>query len=134
MAFLGLILVVIYLVLNNASMTSKQRSKSQQMSEQGAFLPSSFARGNIIMQDVWHDWYGERKMFPEEYWPYLERNKKALGRYVCDKVNIQEIKEGFKPTYIYGPYNKYTFKPMGYFLSAYADKIKTYNETGVYYF
>ena len=133
MTLIGLIIIVLWLVFDESSKTAKARSKCAVMNEQGAFLPNSGLRKNMIWHDVSRDWREEKKLFPEEYRTYLSRNRDALVEYTAGLVMKQEIAEGFQPSFCIGTYNKHTFDPMAGFHARYDEKIKILNETGECY-
>jgi len=112
----------------------KRKNMRDQAIAQGAFLPYDLNKHHMIWQDVYRDWDGEKKLFPTEYHAYFARNKEALEKYMVGLVSIQEIAEGRKPVLCVGTYNKFTFSPFHGFHYLYDEKIKIFNETGVFYY
>ena len=91
-----------------------------------------YKRDDIICQDIRMDWGENKKRFPPEYVPYLSKNKNALSIYIRALANQQAIAEGHAPICV-DTYNKFTYNPFSGFDSQYGDKIRIYNESGVYY-
>lgn len=92
-----------------------------------------FNKFHMLWSDAADDWAHDRKMFPKEYWAYLERNEKARNAYIEGLVGKQEMELGLKPVLCSPYYNKDTFDPFGMF-NSYKEKIKIFNETGRLYF
>lgn len=134
MALLAFLVLALFIWLADLNQTAKMKEKYEEMKERGSFDDRDNEREHIIWQDMYSDWYNEKKMFPEEYQAYLRMNKTALRGYVAALTSDQEMKEGLYPMGVIGSYNKYTYDPFKAFHSAYDDLIKIYNETGVLYF
>lgn len=133
MALVELIVIIVVLFLIEQSRTAKSNKKVNEMVKNGAFLEQSWPRFHMIYSDMYDDWNGERKLYPKEYWTYMERNNKAVGAYAGALASQQEIKEGRRPSLCIGTYNKNTYDPFGMFNSQYTEKIKIFNETGKFY-
>lgn len=86
------------------------------------------------VQDVYKDWEKERKFFPKEYIPYLEKNSRALGEYVVAYANKIEHDAGYLPYLSPIAYDQRNYNPFHRFEYYYKWKIKEYNENGEYYY
>lgn len=132
---LGLLGVGVFLALNSASESAKSKKKCAQLVDQGAFLERDYQKHSMIWQDYNRDWNsGERKHFPKEYHEYFKRNSDAKAEFVSALTSAQEIREGRQPILCVGLYNKNTYSPFSRFDYLYRDKIKIFNDTGVYYY
>lgn len=133
MSLIGFIVVAIIVLLIDGSKTAKAHKKTAEMKENGAFLPASDLRFSEIYQDMCRDWNEDRKLYPKEYWGYLERNDEARNEYSAGLTCQQEIKEGYQPTLCIGTYNKHTYDPFSFF-RPYEKYIDIFNKTGKMYY
>ena len=101
--------------------------------DEGAFLPfPSKSHHDVLFSEYYDNFkHEDRRYFPKEYHAYLEKNIDALACYAQGLAFQQEIKEGNAPYGICG-YNKYTFNPFSRFHAVYDEKIKVYNEKGLF--
>lgn len=134
MVIIVVLIIVLFLVVENKSHTNDINENCKRLEEQGAFLEVDYRRNDMIRQDIMEDWRNEKKMFPEEYVKYLEMNPNAFKRYVIGLISKIEIEEGLQPQFCVGVYNKNTYVPFSSFHYLYDEKIKIYNETGKYYY
>jgi hypothetical protein len=134
MAFLIIVLIIFVIFVASKSQSNTINSNCARMKEQGVFLETDYNRHRILFQDFYQDWFlGDKENFPKEYWKYFLRNKDAVLEYISALTSSQEIKEGLQPVWCIGIYNKFTYDPFRRFHNMYDEKIKTYNETGTYY-
>ena len=129
MVLLQLIAIIVCLILNDRHKTAQANKKINAMIARGEFRNQNYQLFNKAWQDAEYDWQHDRKMFPEEYRAYLERNPEAKKSYIVGLVGEQETKAGCKPVLCPPSYDKNTFDPFRQF-GGYKDKIKTFNETG----
>lgn len=130
MALVGLILIILYLILDDKYKTYKSNKKINAMISRGEFRSQNYQLFNKAWQDAENDWQHDRKMFPKESCAYLEKNPEAKKAYIEGLVGEKETKAGCKPVLCSAQYDKNTFDPFRKFNSSYKDKIKEYNETG----
>lgn len=117
-----------------AKWRTDSKKKCAQMSSQGAFLPEDYKKHDMWYQDYARDWFqGEGKCVPKEYHAYFKKNRDAANKYLFALTSKKEVENGLQPVLHMGIYNKYTYDPFASFNSLYLEKIKIFNETGVYY-
>lgn len=120
------LLVALIICANNKT---KQDKKVAKFRDQGAFLPTDYARsGELFMEYALNLQMGDGSCAPVKYREYLKHGGDAATEYAKALVQQQEIKEGRQPTYLVGLYNKYTFDPFARFHMLYPDSdIEDYN-------
>ena len=115
--------------------SAKNAAKSARFQERGVMKPSDPELHSRLWQDFSRDFLGGRKFFPEDVVPYLAKNKKALSSYTMALCWEEERRRGLYPYgYPCEIYDERSFDPFCRFNANYKAKIKTYNETGVYYY
>lgn len=109
-----------------------KRENCTKLKDQGAFLPVDFAeRDRLTTEYNINIACSNGKYAPEEYREYFKHNSDARMAYVEGLVSQEEIKQGRKPSYCIGTYNKYTFDPFTKFKTLYANDYENYkNKTG----
>ena len=82
MVLLQLIAIIVCLILNDRYKTAQANKKINAMIARGEFRNQNYQLFNKAWQDAEYDWQHDRKMFPEEYRAYLERNPEAKKSYI----------------------------------------------------
>lgn len=128
-----LMLAAVGIGIDGAVTSYKTHKRAAEYRDQGGFrrFPSEDYHLKLI-DDYERDWKGERKVFPKEYHAYFEKNQEARFVYEIALAQKQEEAEGFKPYPVF-TYNRYTFNPFSHFHYRYDEKIKIFNEKGIYY-
>lgn len=132
MVIIELIAVIFVILFIEKRKNNNSNKKIAEMKARGEFDSKNYQFFERAWQDASYDWLNERKLYPKEYWSYLERNPEALKIYKSGIVGKQEMEAGYKPVLCNPYYDKHTFDPFQSF-NAYKEKIRIYNETGKFY-
>lgn len=109
-----------------------KRENCAKLRDQGAFLPIDFAeRDKLFTEYNINIACSDGRYAPEKYRTYFKHAHNARMAYVEGLVSQEEIKQGRKPSFCIGTYNKYTFDPFAKFNALYAKDFEDYeNRTG----
>ena len=119
--------------IDSAVTSYKTKKRADEYRDKGGFLQfPPYHYHMMLMDDYERDWNGERTKFPKEYHAYFEKNQNARFVYEIALAYQQEAREEYKPYGVY-TYDRYKFDPFSRFHYMYDDKIKIFNEEGIYY-
>ena len=109
-----------------------KRENCAKLREQGAFLPVDFVeRDKLFTKYNLNIACDDGRYAPEKYRKYFKHQANARMAYVEGLVSQEEIKQGRKPSFYIGTYNKYTFDPFAKFKALYTKDFEDYkNGTG----
>lgn len=130
----GLLLgALAYCAYDSIKIDMKYAGVAEEQRARGLSDPTDPKERSILTQDFYYDWNSEKKLVPEEYVSYFQRNGSALAEYAIAWVQKKQMENGHKPFPVIGYYDKRTYDPFRNFHLKYDDLIEKYNTTGRFY-
>lgn len=126
------IMFLLFVLIVNMCKNSTKRENCAKLKDQGAFLPVDFVeRDKLFTEYNLNIACSDGRYAPEKYRKYFKCEDNARMAYVEGLVSQEEIRQGRKPSFCIGAYNKYTFDPFAKFNTLYAKDFEDYqNRTG----
>lgn len=128
MELLIFLIILLWWWIDDLCQKHDSKKAYQTYSSQGAFYPStpSDVRAMITSDCTQH--FLER--CPPDIVRYVATVPNAKNKYITAMINEEEIRRGYKPSFLPGMYNKITFDPYGSFYKVYGAKIDHFKQTG----
>lgn len=120
--------ILVWWALEDVCQKHDTKKAYKKYASQGAFYPSTPSDIRAMITKDCNDHFFER--CPADILKYVATVPAAKNKYIVAMINEEEIRRGYKPSYLPGIYNRITFDPYKSFYSLYGAKLEHFKETG----